>query len=326
MAAQSSTAPTIAVIAPGAMGAAVGQRLAKSGCTVLTTLGGRSPATVERALAAGMQGASLADIARRAQWVLSILPPSAALALAEKFRNAHEEAFGAEASPASTAESGSGEGQRLVFVDCNAVSPETARKIGRVFEGSAVRFVDAGIVGGPPREGYDPAFYASVDPGDGDLLENFVALGEKWGLKVVPLKGEGARVGDASALKMSYAGITKGFIGLTTTMILAANASSPATAQALLHELAYSQPALLERISRSVPGMLPKAYRWVGEMEEISSFVRAGLGEGEAHVHQGFAHLYERIEKALPEGEEIGVLRRFVEDAKGVLHKSGESK
>ncbi|KAJ8497140.1 hypothetical protein ONZ51_g681 [Trametes cubensis] len=107
-------------------------------------------------------------------------------------------------------------------------------------------------------------------------------------------------------------------------MILAAHASSPATAQALLNELADSQPVFLERIARSIPGMLPKAYRWVGEMEEISSFVRDGLGDGEAHIHHGFAHLYDRIEKALPEGEDIKVLKKFVEDAKGVARKPGQ--
>ncbi|KAI0371063.1 6-phosphogluconate dehydrogenase C-terminal domain-like protein [Pilatotrama ljubarskyi] len=310
MAAKPSSAPTVAVIAPGAMGAAVGHRLTKSGCTVLTTLEGRSPATIERARAAGMQDATLADIARRAEWVLSILPPSAALAFAESLQKAH---------------AGAAKDREIAFADCNAVSPETAKKVAHVFQGSAVRFVDAGIIGGPPSDGYDPTFYASAEPGDADLLEDFVGL-SKWGLKIMPLKGEGAGVGDASALKMSYAGISKGFIGLTTTMILAAHASSPATAQALLHELHDSQPFVLNRITKSIPGMLPKAYRWVGEMEEISAFVRDGLGEGEAHIHHGFAHLYERIEKALPEGDEIAVLKKFVEDAKTVIQASEGSK
>ncbi|OJT10729.1 hypothetical protein TRAPUB_12761 [Trametes pubescens] len=301
-----STAPTIAVIAPGSMGAAVGHRFTKAGCTVLTTLVGRSPATIERARAAGMQDASLAEIATRAQWVLSILPPSSALAFAESFQKAYAEA---------------GAGRGLAFVDCNAVSPQTAKTVARVFEGSAVRFLDAGIVGGPPSDTYNPAFYASAAPEDADLLDAFVGL-EKWGLRVVPLRGEGAGIGDASALKMSYAGISKGFTGLVSTMILAAHASSPATAQALLHELHDSQPFVLERIVKGVPSMLPKAYRWVGEMEEISAFVREGLGEGEAHIHHGFAHVYERVEKSLPEGDDVGVLKKFVQDAKEVIKES----
>lgn len=59
-----------------------------------------------------------------------------------------------------------------------------------------------GIIGGPPHEGYDPVFYASAD--DGAALEEFQSLGQ-YGLKISPLTGEGVGVGDASALKMSYA-------------------------------------------------------------------------------------------------------------------------
>ena len=184
-----ATAPTIAVIAPGAMGAAVASRFTKAGCTVLTTLLGRSASTVERAKKAGMQDASLGDIARRADWVLSIIPPSSALAFAEQFKKAYET---------------SGGNPKLSFADCNAVSPDTVKSIARVFDGSNIRFVDASIIGGPPTDGYDPAFYASAAPEDADILDGFVGL-SAWGLRAIALKGEGAGVGDASALKMSYA-------------------------------------------------------------------------------------------------------------------------
>lgn len=211
----------------------------------------------------------------------------------------------------------------MAFADCNAVSPETAKKIAVLFAGSGIGFVDAGIIGGPPRDGYDPVFYASAELEDAELLESFAGL-SKWGLKVSPLTGEGVGVGDASALKMSYAGITKGLTGLCSTMILAAHASSPATAQALLNELNASQPAILQRITRTIPDMLPKAYRWVGEMKEISAFVGAGEGE----IHQGLAHLYERVERSLKEeqegggGQDVKALRGFVDDAKKVIERS----
>ncbi|TFY59163.1 hypothetical protein EVJ58_g5956 [Rhodofomes roseus] len=244
------------------------------------------------------------ELAARSQWVLSILPPSDALAFAARYK---------AAAPAQSK-------LRVAFADCNAVSPETVKKIAALFAGSGTGFVDAGIIGGPPKDGYDPVFYASAAPEVSDLLDDFAGL-SKYGLKVSPLRGEGAGVGDASALKMSYAGISKGIIGLTTTMILAAHASSPATAQALIHELHSSQPQILQRITTSVPTMLPKAYRWVGEMEEISSFV----GGGEGQIHQGLARLYERVERSLKEeqeggpAEDVKVLRGFVDDAKAVI-------
>ena len=78
------------------------------------------------------------------------------------------------------------------------------KKIAALFAGSGIGFVDAGIIGGPPREGYDPVFYASAAPEASALLDEFSGLA-KYGLKVSPLRGEGAGVGDASALKMSYA-------------------------------------------------------------------------------------------------------------------------
>ena len=171
------------------MGAAVAGRFTKAGCTVLTTLEGRSASTIERAKKAGMEDTSLGDIARRADWVLSIIPPSSALAFAEEFKKAFE---------------ASGGNPKLGFADCNAVNPDTVKGIARVFAGSPVRFVDASIIGGPPTDGYDPAFYASAAPEDTDALNAFIAL-NAWGLRTIALRGDGARVGDASALKMSYA-------------------------------------------------------------------------------------------------------------------------
>ena len=62
--AMSSVAPpVVAIIAPGAMGAGVGKRLTDRGATVLTSLAGRSAATVARAKAAGMAAASDEEIA-----------------------------------------------------------------------------------------------------------------------------------------------------------------------------------------------------------------------------------------------------------------------
>lgn len=213
--------PTLAVVAAGAMGAAVARRLTSAGCTVLTNLDGRSQATRERAASAGMLDVPLPELAARSQWVLSILPPGDALDFATRYREV------APKEPSS----------RIVFADCNAVSPETVKKIATLFVGSGIGFVDAGIIGGPPRDGYDPVFYASVAPEDTTLLDGFAGLSEH-GLNISPLRGEGASVGDASALKMSYAvgilvvrglmdmsliisqGLVKGTIGLYTTMIL----------------------------------------------------------------------------------------------------------
>ncbi|KAF9219613.1 hypothetical protein BS17DRAFT_789068 [Gyrodon lividus] len=199
--------PRVAVVAAGAMGSAIAHKLTKTGCTVYTNLDGRSEATRQRAKEAGMIDVPLVDIVMRANWILSILPPRDAASFAEKIRDA------------AVTRCGSNGDEPPVFADCNAVSPETVKRIAGIFAGTGIKFVDAGIIGGPPRDGYDPTFYASAAAEDWQILDEFVAL-SKYGLKVSPLKGEGVGVGDASALKMSYAGISKGMTGLCTTMIL----------------------------------------------------------------------------------------------------------
>jgi L-threonate 2-dehydrogenase len=256
--------PIIAVIAPGSMGAAVAQRLAEHGAEIRTLLAGRSAATKARAATAGMIGVAPEELAEAA-FILSIVPPGDALALAERL-----------APVLSAAET------KPVYFDCNAVSPETVARIARVIAPTGCRFADAGIIGGPPQPGKPgPTFYAS-----GPDAGSFGALTE-YGLEIKLLDGP---VGAASALKMSYAGITKGMTALGTAMILAATQAG--AAEALEAELAASQPALLQIFRRSVPGMFPKAYRWIAEMEEIADF---SGDSATAAIYRGIADLYRRI-------------------------------
>jgi L-threonate 2-dehydrogenase len=277
--------PIIAVIAPGSMGAAVGGRLVAGGAEVRTTLAGRSAATAARAAAAGMIAAEPPDLAE-AEFILSIVPPGEALGLAESL----------VPILAATA-------RKPVYVDCNAVSPDTVARIAAVIAPTGCGFVDAGIIGGPPQPGREgPVFYAS-GPDAGRLA----ALAE-YGLKIQVLDGP---IGAASALKMSYAGITKGLTALGTAMILAA--SRAGAAEALAAELATSQPELLKIFTRAVPGMFPKAYRWVAEMEEIADF---SGDPATAALYRGIADLYRRLAADVAgANRDTAVLRDFFRPA-----------
>jgi len=114
----------------------------------------------------------------------------------------------------------------------------------------------------------------------------------------------------ASALKMSYAGITKGFTALGAAMMLAATRGG--SAEALKAELVESQPALLAFLGRSVPGMYSKAYRWVAELDEIAAFV--GDDHDEHAMLEAAARLYERIAKDFEgEKQEVGELDKFLQ-------------
>ncbi len=252
----------VAIIAPGAMGAAVAQRLTENGAAVITTLAGRGAASIARARAAGMQAVAEPALAE-ADFLLSILPPGQALNLAERL------------APLLRGDA--------VYVDCNAVSPQTALRIAAVVEAAGKRFIDAAIIGNPPAPGAAaPIFYAS-----GPDATALAAL-QAHGLQVKLLDGP---VGAASALKMSYGGITKGLAALAAAMMLAATRAG--AAPALRAELAASQPALLARFTHGTPDMIPKAYRWVAEMEEIAQF--AGADAATRQIYTGIAALYQRL-------------------------------
>jgi 3-hydroxyisobutyrate dehydrogenase-like beta-hydroxyacid dehydrogenase len=274
--------PVIAVIAPGAMGSGVGQRLAENGADVVTSLAGRGASSAARAKAAGMRAVEDAAFAD-ADVILSIVPPGNALELAERL------------APVLRAAA-----RKPIYVDCNAVSPKTAERIGAVVAATGAPFVDGGIIGGPPKPGATGTkIYVSGPeaPRAAKLVEH--------GLEMRLL---GSGIGEASALKMSYAGITKGFTALGAMMMLAATRGG--SADALHAELADSQKPLFAWLTRQMPNMYAKAYRWVAEMEEISAFAGEDAAAGVAF--EAFARLYERIAADVDgEGRETAALTAF---------------
>jgi 3-hydroxyisobutyrate dehydrogenase-like beta-hydroxyacid dehydrogenase len=296
---------TVAIVAPGNMGAAVARRLVENGVRVLTWLGGRSAASETRASAAGMTAVELGELAR-AEVVLSVLPPAHALAFARQM--APVLAGAVSAAPAA-----GGEGKPL-FVDCNAVSPDTVREIAAVVAGVGVPFVDGSIIGLPPRPGQpSPHFYMAGAARDTAR----VLLLAEHGLDIRVLDGP---VGAASALKMCYAGINKGLAAIASAMILAA-ARSGASA-ALYQEMSESLPGLLTSLGRQVPDMLPKAYRWVAEMREIAAFAAADAGANAVYV--GFSELFDRLARdAAQDGAESAALRQFFANPERSLNFPG---
>jgi L-threonate 2-dehydrogenase len=277
----------IVVIAAGEMGAAVGGLLRERGADVRTSLVGRSAKTAERARRHGL--IALDDDARLvegAAFVLSIVPPAEAVPLARRLAAALADS---RAKP--------------VYVDCNAVSPATVAEAADAIERTGCAFVDAGIIGGPPRPATPgPKFYAC-----GPAAERFASLREH-GLDVRAIDGE---IGTASALKMAYGSITKGFTAIGAAAMLGATAAG--VADLLKRELADSQPALKAWLDRQMPNIYAKAYRWVAEMEEVSGFV--GEPSPSSQMFQGVARLYEELARSY-EGDrrEIEALAKFVND------------
>ena len=271
--------PTVAIIAQGGMGAACAKRLTDNGVRVVTSLARRSEASAKRAADAGMIAVEDSEIAG-ADFILSVVPPNEALPLAKRL------------APALTAAN-----RKPVYADCNAVSPDTVMAIAQAIAPTGAHFLDAGIIGGPPRSGYHgPIFYYS-----GPADTGIEALNE-YGLIFRPVQGavQGA-VGAASALKMSYGGITKGLTAVGSAMILAATRAG--VAEALHAELSASQPNLMTYFARSVPDMFGKAYRWVPEMQEIAHF---SGDQATSEMYRAIAALYGQL-AADNEGEKAAI-------------------
>ena len=234
----------VGLLHPGEMGAAVGAALVAAGHDVLWASEGRSEATRARADAFSDAG-TVREVVARCEVVFSVVPPHAALDLARSL-------------PAFDG----------IYVDANAVSPETARAVGA----SVARFVDGGIVGGPPA----PRLYLS-----GDEAASVASLFDGS-----PIETE--LVANASALKCAYAGWTKG----TAALILAIRdfARAEGVEDALVAEWARSQPQLADRLATAERSAAKKGWRWIGEMEEIASaFAADGLPPG---FHQAAAEIY----------------------------------
>jgi len=269
MAVSSDRAMNIAVIGAGEMGSAVGRRLHKMGARVMTELNGRSEQSARRAKNAGLEIIDDDELLiRQSNLILSIVPPGVACAVADRFRGPLEKTA-----------------HKPTFVECNAIAPVTVRHIETILKETGCGFVDAGIIGGPPSIDdltKGPRFYAS------GCHAQKISILTQYGLDISILD---APIGAASALKLAYAGLTKGFTALGAAMIGAAARNN--LDAALRAELARSQPDMLMRLDRFIPAMFPKAYRWIAEMEQIADF--AGEENQGSTIYKGAARLYERI-------------------------------
>jgi 3-hydroxyisobutyrate dehydrogenase-like beta-hydroxyacid dehydrogenase len=302
---------TIGLLHPGEMGAAVGQCLARAGHRVLWSPEGRSGATAARAGAAGLTAtASLADLIERADIIMSVCPPHAALDVAGQVAGSggHEAAAGEREAAGGKREAAGGKREAAgggsegaagdpraaaggsearfggIFVDANAISPGTARKVAAIVEAGGAAYVDGGIIGPPPAAAGHTRLYLS-----GRQAEQVRRLFEGGALDA-RLVDRDPPVGAASAVKMAYASWTKG----TAALVLAARglARAEGVEDVLLAEWGLSQPGLADRSVQAAGSAAAKGWRWIAEMQEIAAaMAAAGLPDG---FHQAAAEIYRR--------------------------------
>ena len=254
---------TITVLNPGDMGASVGACARAAGHRVLWVSEGRSAQSAARAAAAELEtSASLAAALSDTDVVLSICPPHAALDTAN--------------AVAATGFSG-------LYIDGNAIAPQTARKVGEIVRGAGARFGDGGIIGPPPGKSGTTRMYFSGAP-----AAEAAGLFEGSLLATVVLDGPDNA---ASSIKMCYAAWTKGSTALLADIRALAGALD--VEEALLSEWELSKAGLAQSSATSIRASAFKAWRWIAEMNEIAdSFESADLPDG---FHRAAAQVYERL-------------------------------
>ncbi len=256
----------VGVVSPGDMGQAVAARLKECGYATYTALDGRSTRTRALAAKGGIEDCgSMKELVSRCDMVWSILNPAAAL----------EKARETAAAMAAT-------GRRITYVDCNAIAPQTVREIDAIISAAGGTFIDAGIVGAPPRGAAKTRIYvAGPEAGRLAAIANDHLL-----IRVVS-----ERVGDASALKMCYGAVTKGAVALGVELLIAARKLG--VAEPLEREFEESLGEIYKWLLARTVGMPPKAYRWVPEMHEIAkTFEGVGMTP---RIMAGAADMYESI-------------------------------
>ncbi len=257
---------TIGLMTPGDMGQALAMQIKARGFAVRTALNGRSERSRTLAREAGLPDVgTVAQLVAQSDIVLSVMNPGAAIDFARE-----------------TAEALRMSRRRALIVDCNAIAPDTARGIAELIEDAGGRFLDASIIGPPPRGSASTNLYVSgPDAADLEALTGPQLL----------VHAIGDRIGDASALKMCFGALNKGTQALWLEVLIAAQRLGIATI--LERQLRQSRADLHDWALGQFPTLPPKAYRWVPEMQEIAkTLAAAGIT---SKVFEGTAEIFEFV-------------------------------
>jgi len=251
----------VGILHPGEMGISVAATIQNSGHTVYWVSEGRSAQSRARAEKHGLLDASsLAHLVEICPVVVSVCPPDAAEDLAHDVLT----------HPFTG-----------LYLDANAISPQRAQHIGQAVHDRGATFVDGGIIGGPAWMPSTTWLYLS-----GSAADEAASL-----FSAGPLETRivGDAIGKASALKMCFAAYTKGTTALLSAIL--------ATAEVLGVRAELEQQwgaEFADEATRKVRQVTAKAWRFVGEMEEIAAtFAEAGLPDG---FHSAAGEIYSRMD------------------------------
>ncbi|EED16380.1 conserved hypothetical protein [Talaromyces stipitatus ATCC 10500] len=316
---------TVGILSIGDMGVGIARLLNANSYRVVTVGTGRSQDTLDRIQAASIEALPTdQDLVIQSDYILSIVPPRDSLATARRIL----EALNLPDTLSKRKAQQHGASEKVYFFDLNASSPRLMREIDDLFSmpsatgETIVQFIDGGIIGGPPS--YDeidqkwkkPSIVLS-GPVD-DLPSSFHTLLQS----TLNMTLVGTKIGSASALKLSFASLTKGLTALS--LLSFTTAQTEGVLAHLLQHLEDYSPKTGALAAAGVVGMSPKAYRWVEEMRSIGeAFDTEGhWGSLGGNVFDSFAEVYRRVAEETVLGQEkIGRRERgrSVEDVADIL-------
>jgi hypothetical protein len=280
----------IGIISIGQMGLGISHLLQTSNYQILTNVSSRSPTTQTRAKKASITLlASDTDLVNQSDYIFSIVPPRDAIETATRIADAVKASDGVR----------EGKNTPLYYLDLNAIAPSTARRIDALMKEKApsVRFIDGGIIGGPPSPpSNDPSAKAS------EWTRPDIPLSGPHTLHSAPISGADlaavlnssfldSNIGTASGLKCSFAALSKGFTALALQSFTTADKLG--CRDMLMHYLEKYNPSAKTKAEKSIVGCPPKAYRWVEEMHQIGQcFTEDGCWSQESNVFSRVAGVY----------------------------------
>jgi 3-hydroxyisobutyrate dehydrogenase-like beta-hydroxyacid dehydrogenase len=238
--------PSAAILYPGEMGCAVGKVLVADGWSVCTHLNGPSLVCHGDAEAAAIvDRASLEEAVERSDVIVSLVPPAAAVEVAEA---AAEAARSCRRAP--------------LYLDANSVSPETVIAVAAAVAAAGLDCVDGAFVGSAAELGGRTRLYVS-----GPRSEELAAIMPR------PFHAEslGAEVGGASGLKLAFAGFNKGLVALFFEVMAAGEAAGDPGM--LLACLRAFYPGTVETLERLVPSYPRHAERRADELGELARWM-----------------------------------------------------
>jgi 3-hydroxyisobutyrate dehydrogenase-like beta-hydroxyacid dehydrogenase len=278
----------VGIMSIGEMGFHWAKLLKSHGVEVLTYDKDRGEVSRKRAENAGVTSVrSMNALVREAELIVSIVVPSAAKKVAGKVAKAALKTGRKD----------------LLYCDANAISPMTADAIAKVLTPVGVNFVDGCIIGSASKMGKGTIVYLS-------------------GPQAERLRGS---TNQASAFKVIYAGLTKGFQGLFCELLMGARKFG------LLNEIRAqyeeSFPGLLDKVSSSIVGLQIHAGRRAEEMDELKrTFNSQGLDSFMAPAAQkvlraiAALNLGQASDSGARHGELADTLELFYE--KGLLRRN----